>query len=68
MANGIGIDVTDIARFDQFRGDVRHHFVKKVFTKGEIEYCFNHKNPAPHLAGIFSVKEAVSKAFKAPVF
>jgi holo-[acyl-carrier protein] synthase len=39
-----------------------HPFLKKVFTVREVEYCFSYSHPAPHLAGHFALKEAVSKS------
>jgi phosphopantetheine--protein transferase-like protein len=68
MVNGIGIDAIEIARFNKFRGNNKHQFVKKVFTEKEIRYCFRYQNPASHLAGIFAVKESVSKAFGGSIF
>ena len=37
-------------------------FLEKIFTKEEIDYCFSMKDPYPHLAGRFCVKEAVLKS------
>ena len=37
-------------------------FLHRVFTPGEIAYCTRRRNPAPHLAGRFAVKEAAMKA------
>lgn len=58
----IGFDATDIPRvralFDQY-GD---RFLQRVFTEGEIAYCTRRRDPVPHLAGRFAVKEAAMKA------
>lgn len=62
---GIGIDIIESSRFKKFLNDKQHQFIKKVFTKCEIKYCFNYRDPLPHLAGIFAAKEAVSKAMGA---
>lgn len=58
----VGIDVVNISRFEQFTEDKSHHFLQKTFTSYELDYCFLHKDAAPHLAGIFAAKEAISKA------
>jgi holo-[acyl-carrier protein] synthase len=59
---GIGFDATDIPRVaDVFRryGD---RFLRRVFTEREIAYCTRRRDPVPHLAGRFAVKEATMKA------
>jgi holo-[acyl-carrier protein] synthase len=59
---GIGFDATDIPRVaDVFRryGD---RFLRRVFTEREIAYCTRRRDPVPHLAGRFAVKEAAMKA------
>ena len=61
-AQGVGIDLVDVARFEKFNSDKENQFIKKVFSDYEVEYCFKYKNPSTHLAGIFALKEAVSKA------
>lgn len=58
----VGIDVVNISRFEQFTEDKSHHFLQKIFTSYELDYCFLHEDAAPHLAGIFAAKEAISKA------
>lgn len=55
----IGFDLVEVARFKKLGKD--NPFFKKVFTERERLYCFSYKNPFPHLAGIFAVKEAVGK-------
>lgn len=46
---------------DVFR---RHgdRFLRRIFTDGEIAYCTRRRDPVPHLAGRFAVKEAAMKA------
>ncbi|MBI1804706.1 MAG: holo-ACP synthase [Ignavibacteria bacterium] len=62
MIEGIGVDVVEIARIrrtiDQWSGT----FLNRVFTEQEISYAQSKKNPTPHLAARFAVKEAVAKA------
>lgn len=56
----VGFDLVEIARFRRLKEDA--HFFKKAFTERERLHCLSFKNPFPHFAGIFSVKEAGSKA------
>ena len=62
-ALGVGVDIEDIARFEKYSKDKEHSFLKKVYTENEIEYCFQSKSPATHLAARFCAKEAIYKAF-----
>jgi holo-[acyl-carrier protein] synthase len=59
---GIGLDATDIARIADMLERYGQRFLNRVFTPGEIAYCTKRRNPAPHLAGRFAVKEAAMKA------
>ncbi len=58
---GLGVDIIDIRRFKKFKNR-EAIFLKKVFTNKELNYCFSFSDCAPHLAGIFSAKEAAVKA------
>jgi phosphopantetheine--protein transferase-like protein len=60
---GIGIDIESIYRFRRLSKD--ELFLHRVFTQRELNYCFSHKSPAPHLAARFAAKEAVIKALSA---
>lgn len=63
MANikGVGIDIIEISRFKPLIKNHEHHFIKRNFTRQEIEYCFSFKDPQTHFAGTFAAKEAVFK-------
>ena len=61
--NGIGVDLVECARIQHSLDRFGDRFLKRVFTKGEIEYSMSMKFPARHLAARFAAKEAVSKAF-----
>jgi len=65
---GIGIDVVDVSRFEKFNSKTKDNFLKKIFFEKELIYCFSFKKSAPHLAGFFSAKEAVSKALGIKLF
>ena len=56
----VGIDIVDVSRFKGFTKE--DAFIQKTFTLYERDYCFLYTEPSTHLAGIFSAKEAVSKA------
>lgn len=60
----IGVDIENIDRFKTLNLTKDTNFLKKVFTKKELEYCFSKTNPAQHLAARFAGKEAVIKALK----
>ena len=62
MVEGLGVDVVEI---DRVRGVVDRwgdHFLRKVFTDGELAYARSKKDGVQHLAARFAVKEAVGKA------
>lgn len=59
---GIGMDATDLPRIAQVLERYGDRFLRRVFTDGEIAYCTRRRNPVPHLAGRFAVKEAAMKA------
>lgn len=59
---GIG---TDIIEIDRVRKSIeRHglHFLNRLFTQNEQDYCYKFKDPVPHFAGRFAAKEAIVKA------
>jgi holo-[acyl-carrier protein] synthase len=59
---GIGLDATDLPRVAQLLQRYGDRFLRRVFTEGEITYCTRRRDPVPHLAGRFAVKEAAMKA------
>jgi len=58
----IGVDMVEIARFQQLEYSSNKQFYKRVFTPKEIKYCLSFSSPAPHFAANFAGKEAVYKA------
>lgn len=64
----LGIDLTEISRFQSILKKGEKHLLKKLFTEKEIEYCLSYKESASHFAGIFAAKEAVSKALGTDTF
>jgi holo-[acyl-carrier protein] synthase len=61
---GVGIDVVGVDRFSSKQFSENEDFYRKIFTDSEIQYCLKFKNPYPHFAGKFALKEAVIKALK----
>jgi holo-[acyl-carrier protein] synthase len=59
---GLGFDATDIPRIREMVDRYGDRFLRRVFTDGEIAYCTRRRDPVPHLAGRFAVKEAAMKA------
>ncbi|HEY9188612.1 MAG TPA: holo-ACP synthase [Ignavibacteria bacterium] len=62
MIIGTGIDIVEIDRISKTIESWNEHFINKVFTKNEIEYCSNKLNKIQHYAARFAVKEAFYKA------
>ncbi len=62
MIIGVGIDIVEIERFKNLTEKWGEHFLKKIFTQREIDYCLSKRNFHQHLAGRFAAKEAISKA------
>ena len=62
MILGIGIDIETIRRFDKYSIKKDIDFLKTIYTKTELDYCFAKRKPAKHLAVRFCAKEAFIKA------
>ena len=62
MIKGVGIDVIEISRIS---GEIEKYgegFIKRIFTREEINYCEAKMRSAQHYAVRFAAKEAVFKA------
>ena len=59
---GIGTDIEEIRRFENNKDPSFLAFLKKNFTRIELDYCLSKDTLAPHLAARFAGKEAVIKA------
>jgi holo-[acyl-carrier protein] synthase len=59
---GLGLDAADIPRVAAALARYGDRFLRRVFTDEEIAYCTRRRDPSPHLAGRFAVKEAAMKA------
>ena len=63
---GVGIDMVEIKRFEDKAYQKNKKFYKKIFRQSEINYCLKFKNPGPHFAGKFAIKEAMKKSLDKP--
>ncbi len=59
---GVGNDIVEITRIQQSIERHGQHFLDRLFTQGEQDYCYKFQDPIPHFAGRFAAKEAVAKA------
>ncbi len=59
---GLGTDIVEIERVRQSIDRHGLHFLNRLFTPREQDYCYKFKDPAPHFAGRFAAKEAIVKA------
>ena len=62
MIQGLGSDILEI---DRIRASIeRHglHFLNRLFSHREQDYCYKFQDPSPHFAGRFCAKEAIAKA------
>lgn len=62
MIIGVGVDIVDTRRISNLLQKFQDHFIKKIFTKSEAEYCLSKKDPANYFSKMFSIKEATIKA------
>lgn len=62
VVRGVGIDIIEIDRIKDSIERHHDHFVNRIFTMKEQEYCLLHKNSWVYFAGRFVAKEAVVKA------
>ena len=61
MILGIGTDIVKVIRIQKAL-ERTSSFLEKAFTEREIQYFEDRKNNVETIAGIFSAKEAISKA------
>ena len=59
---GIGTDIVNIKRIEKSLKKHNYKFKNRIFSKHEIDYCENKKNPSAFYAKRFAAKEALSKA------
>ncbi|HSX26051.1 MAG TPA: holo-ACP synthase [Chlamydiales bacterium] len=59
---GLGNDIIEIERMRQSIDRHGLHFLNRLFSQREQDYCYKFKDPVPHFAGRFAAKEAIVKA------
>lgn len=59
---GIGTDIIECERIDSMVRRHGDHFVRRVFTESEIQYCSGRKISDQHFSGRWAAKEAILKA------
>ena len=57
-----GVDLIEVARVRRVAEKHGDHFLRRIFTPVEIDYCARRPNPWPHYAARFAAKEALYKA------
>lgn len=60
---GHGIDLVSIERIAQLVQTHGEHFLNRVYTAEELDYCLSVRSSSARLAGRFAAKEAVAKCF-----
>lgn len=62
MIQGVGIDIVEIYRIDGAIRKWGQHFLNRVFSVPEIDYCSRKQFSARHYAARFAAKEACLKS------
>lgn len=62
MTRGLGSDIIEIERMRVSMDRHGLHFLNRLFSQREQDYCYKFKDPTPHFAGRFAAKEAIAKA------
>jgi len=62
MIAGTGVDIVEIERIRSMADRLKDHFIDRVFTPRERQFCARRRDPAPHYAARFAAKEAFFKA------
>ena len=62
MVKGIGTDIIEINRIKENIEKHSDHFLDRIFTKKEQEYCAKFSDSTERFAGRFAAKEAIAKA------
>ncbi|KWT82804.1 holo-ACP synthase [Candidatus Magnetominusculus xianensis] len=62
MIFGIGVDIVENERIRAAHQRWGQSFLDRVYTHGELRYCFTKSDPVDSLSGRFAAKEAFIKA------
>jgi len=58
----VGVDLVEVGRIRDAASRFGDRFLKRIFTRRELEYCMGRRDPYPHLAARWAAKEAFVKA------
>lgn len=67
MVFGIGVDIVKVERVKEAVQRWGDKFTDRLFTQGELSYCFGRHNPYISLSARFAAKEAVVKAISSGI-
>jgi holo-[acyl-carrier protein] synthase len=59
---GVGVDLEEVGPFRKKHPVRDGRFLRRVFSRAELAYCREFRDPAPRLAARFCAKEALIKA------
>lgn len=62
MTIRIGCDIIEINRIRKSIQEHGSHFLDRIFSRSEQEYCKKYRDSTPHYAVRFAAKEAIVKA------
>ena len=65
---GIGVDIAHIPDFKKNSYEEKPGLYENIFQPAEINYCLRYKDPSPHFAGKFALKEAVKKSINEKIY
>ena len=63
MIVAVGTDLIEIHRIRRVLDREGDHFLHKIFTAEELQYCLKMQDPVPSLAARFAAKEAFQKTW-----
>ncbi|MGL4387876.1 MAG: holo-ACP synthase [Brevinema sp.] len=63
MIVGLGTDIIEVSRIEEFINEHSHERLQRIFTIEERDYAFSSTNTYQRFAARFAVKEAFFKAF-----
>ena len=64
MIIGMGIDIVSVERIRRIMRRRDGQFLKRVFTRTEIDFCKKKHKPELHFASRFAAKEAILKGLQ----
>ncbi len=62
MIKGVGIDIIKVDRIKKMKEKYGKKFLKRIYSKKELDYSMKLLRPYETLAGKFAAKEAIIKA------